>query len=623
MLIFILFLISLYVISFLIGKLIYSLIYADFHLENSIKQIFQNTISGISFIIILYALINAKLYTIYVIIIIPFLIYLYKSNLNFNKFNIKINKNEIVLFLNSILLLILCFFYLSIFTFDFVNFDVLGQTSDYHWYAEISRGLREKGQENFMVAFYDYFNVEGNSLYHFHDSWLVALISKLTHINTFDIQMMIVYPFFLFLTAMGIASLLENKIKPKIFLLFVSFILMFSISINLPLIKKIDLFNFYDYGINPGNYNQFKLLIIYPYLLLSTMYIKEFNIKVFFISILFLVTIYSTLIVSFIPPLFLLIIYLVISKNKSYSYSDTRSIIFMFISFCIILIFYKLYFVNSYGLIYKIHFLENFKTTIIVFIETLLKNSINYFPVVVFILLSLIFKTHYDSKYNVRTILIFFFISIFSATAFISIFHGTVDYSQALYNSLGPIMLSLLAFILGVLKKKHIKFILPLFLVIGLINMLSLILNKKDFDLQESKKFVSESIKILDDNKYIILIEKIPELESEFLKASSAWYYDVELFTTRLYYSSNSFNVWNDLTNKNKNELPSPFLKWLKSEGLDPNPKSLDKYLVKNKVSYVISTTDNEIVKNNKNYKLILKDINTNKAIYKFNNVKI
>ena len=35
-------------------------------------------------------------------------------------------------------------------------------------------------------------------------------------------------------------------------------------------------------------------------------------------------------------------------------------------------------------------------------------------------------------------------------------------------------------------------------------------LNKKDFDLQESKKFVSESIKILDDNKYIILIEKIP-----------------------------------------------------------------------------------------------------------------
>jgi hypothetical protein len=310
---------------------------------------------------------------------------------------------------------------------------------------------------------------------------------------------LITYPYYYFLTLLGIGVFLENKFR-NIKLILFSIAITFIISLDISILPDHPIFNYSDFICNqPSSYFTFKLLHVYPFVLYGfyNFYNKEYLKG--FTSILVVSIVYITLLVGVISSLGLFAIWMFF-KDKKYSY------LILIGTVLIGFIFYKISFETKVGdNAGKVAFLKNIKVSIIVFIEDTLKIIVFYFNVLFAAILYFFTKSE---KFDLMDKLTLLFVSsaIFIALIFVSVFHGTSDFLQALFNLASPLFLVLFLYVVLKMNTFQTKIILSssiVFLVIilyGNYNSDLKNLYNKNYT-SEYKKQCIESIN--DNDKYL------------------------------------------------------------------------------------------------------------------------
>ena len=223
--------------------------------NNSIKS-FEHIFIGSLSIILCFALLKSG-FTSFVIVCIPstLLYFYFKGHLkNISSIRLKlppVNKRQTV---TTVSLALISFFYWSRYSIDYSTMSIIQGHYDFSFYSEIARGLMKEGIESTDVRFTPLYHPSGTILYHYFDLWLTALLSILSNISTFRILMVVVYPFFYFLTLLGISSFIEKYSENILSLILLPFLLTFTLTLNIPLLKELDLFNYSNFGIHLSKY---------------------------------------------------------------------------------------------------------------------------------------------------------------------------------------------------------------------------------------------------------------------------------------------------------------------------------------------------------------------------------
>lgn len=370
--IFVLFLlfIALVGLSYCLGKLISPTQVVEY----KIRQVFLNIFWGSICIIFCFALFKSHFSSFYVVLFLPFCFYLF-----INRQNITLRTKYFLCDFKALFLLfpliIFSFVYWLFFTVNIQDLTIKNAFYDYHLYSELARGLIYNGTESFYTRFYLLYTPHGTTLYHFFDIWLSAFISDIFKINTFDVLLLVVYPFFYLLTLLGIASFIEKKTCNVWFQMFGSILITFILAIDFSTISSVQLLKF-SWISQPSNYFHLKVLCTYPFILcaLHLFTDKKYNSAVFVLLI--LTTIYTTLLVSIIPALFIVSLYLYLKTKDKNNF-------FLILLYIISFVVHYTLFVDKQASITSgsIPVFVSFKTVIIVFIEYIIKNTFVYLSV--------------------------------------------------------------------------------------------------------------------------------------------------------------------------------------------------------------------------------------------------
>ena len=575
--------------------------------EFKLERLFSNIFIGTVFIVLLYAFLKSGLTSIYIVTILPLALFFYSKY----KKNppIKINSKNPDIFGLKELLIILClglisFGYWALYTIDFSDLSLKVLFYDIHIYSEIARGLINGGIESFHVRFYPLYIPNGTDLYHFFDLWFVAFLSSITGVNTFDILVTVVYPFFYFLTLLGIASFIEKRTAKFWLLVLLPFLITVVLKVDLsPIFKPVE--REYAWILAPTFHMELKILCTYPFLLyaLHSFINKEPSKAI--ITLLILAAAYNTLLVAIVPAVFVVAVY------QFFTTKDKIGIISI-ICFALGVVVYDHFFVSKEQLYLsetKFDF-PSIKLIIVFFIEYVVKNLMTYIPVVFALLLVLLkLKSNYI-KENVN-FFIFIVISFLSALVFASIFRGH-DYQQAIYNFLPSAMLAL--FMLALLKLKiNAKTILFFIGILGF-------------------NIYAISVRGAVSNPKVYASEYINKCNNEFNKSESSsfliyqqnkfrWSYiynDLGPFSSRLKHIPSGINIAIDFDTLKQNKNLSPYGNWCVANNLKPNTNSLLQYMAQNKINYMFVSSKDEYpfdVKNN--FSIIATDSINNEVLLK------
>jgi len=204
------------------------------HQETVLPRIFYSSILGMLFIILLYSILKAhgKTILITVIPVIGYLMFSFRSQLHKPTFLLFEIKKE---FLWILSIFSLIFLYQSYFFFDLFNGTIKSLFWDNYAYASYIDSLKLWGTEtryldmNWFIPSYR----TGLMPYHYPELWFSAFVSQISGISSIRSYYLLANSIIISIYFLGIASLLETKLK-NIYLLFsVTFTLLFVAGISL------------------------------------------------------------------------------------------------------------------------------------------------------------------------------------------------------------------------------------------------------------------------------------------------------------------------------------------------------------------------------------------------------
>lgn len=598
-----------FVLFFYIGHIARQIIGYRKSIYSTFNDLFVSIIIGLSATVITFAMIKSHGTSIYSIILLLSLIYLKIKNKKFTfqlDFKLKINF-KIAIY--TIIALFISFIYWLFFTFNLEGNDTVLAFADYHFYSDTARGLIKTGIENRHNRMFDFYLPTDGFLYHYFDSWVVALISTVSRINTFDIQMIIVYPFFFFLTILGTATVLELKKTEPLFIIILSILVLFSYQVCFLKNFNISFLSFWGFALSPGSYLGMKLLCIYPFVLFSIRFLFQNRTLEFLILLLFTSLVYNTLFIWILLGLFFVAIILMYLEKKQTGFYFTPTVkqhAVILTVFVISLALYKILFVsnstssNETGIFY----LTNIKSIIIIFCEHIIKFSIGYIPTILLFLF-----TVRRIKFRETKVLIFFsfFIGGFLATTFfITLFNGSPNFNQALSNFTPHFALSLFLLCCFFVPETWLKPILIALIPLSIINTYSIFQGEKTNKVY-SKNYLSEVLSTLKPHEKFLICN--PQNDHWFC-------YDVAEFTSKLTDNCSGFNI--SLETNDTYNSQSPFILWCNLHNKKINYNSLTEYLLTENVRYIFSIDQKSFPKElSKTYRLISEDKYTNECFYK------
>ena len=253
---------------------------------------------------------------------------------------------------------------------------------DFLFLSKIASGLFDNGIESFYSATSAYYGVNVNPhLYHYFDLWFTGIISGVLNYSEFDVLLFICFPFFHLIVFLLLYVIFEHLFKS----FYLSFLLAFGV-----------LFGSKVFILQQGSFFElvetyrglpyslfYKLLMIYIVVLAAYFfYLKKLKIPAV-ISICALMVIYPTTIPAFFTLAFFSLVYSFYkSKKISYFFVAILSVIIY------IIIFQK---IVNYDKITNLTFhLYSIKQYCILFIETVIKITIeHYLTILLFLFVSI------------------------------------------------------------------------------------------------------------------------------------------------------------------------------------------------------------------------------------------
>jgi hypothetical protein len=318
------------------------------------------------------------------------------------------------------------------------------------------------------------------------------------------------------------------------------------------------------------------LLHVYPFVLYGfyNFYNKEYLKG--FTSILVVSIVYITLLVGVISSLGLFAIWMFF-KDKKYSY------LILIGTVLIGFIFYKISFETKVGdNAGKVAFLKNIKVSIIVFIEDTLKIIVFYFNVLFAAILYFFTKSE---KFDLMDKLTLLFVSsaIFIALIFVSVFHGTSDFLQALFNLASPLFLVLFLYVVLKMNTFQTKIILSssiVFLVIILYGNYNSDL-KNLYNKNYTSEYKKQCIESINDNDKYLTFNKLEV---------SNWEYDNRELASFMAKSKNigcGYNIYLDIYKTQPTAFPSPFNIWCNTNHKKASAYSMIEYMEDRKINFL------------------------------------
>ena len=568
------------VLFFYVGHILRQIISLHIAKYNSFSDVFVTSIIGLSTTIISFALLKSMGTSIFSIIVLLMIAYLKikKQKLTFRiSISLKMN-TEIILYTTFIFLF--TFVYWLLFTYDFRTDTTVLAFPDFHFYSDIARGLIKTGVENRHNRMFDFYIPTDGFLYHYFDSWLVAFISTISRVNTFDVQMIIVYPLFFFLTILGAASIIELKKMKTLFTVLFSIVLMFGLSVNFMTNLNFSFLDFWGFGITPSSYSGMKLLCIYPFVLLALFFLlKKRNLE-FVIILLVTSLIYNILLIWVLSGLFFTGILLLFHEKRKTGSLITPTIkqyIFIFGTFILALPIYKFLLVSNSASVNEteIYYLTNVKSFLIIFVENSIKNSLGYLSIILLLLLTL--KKIKFKELSIQILFCFFLGGFLSTTFVITLFHGSANFNQALNNFMPHFALSMFLVCFYYIPASWTKYIFLLLVSFGMANTYT------NFKNQKTTKTYTE--------KYLEIVLNTIQPTEKFLLCNPKnehWFcYDVAEFSSKLPDNCSGFNM--SLDTKSRYNTMSPYIIWCKSKHKAINYSTLSEYLTIENVQYIFS----------------------------------
>ncbi|NQY67766.1 MAG: hypothetical protein HRT72_08600 [Flavobacteriales bacterium] len=457
---------------------------------------------------------------------------------------------------------------------------------DFSFYSEIARGLMKEGIESTDVRFTPLYHPSGTILYHYFDLWLTALLSILSNISTFRILMVVVYPFFYFLTLLGISSFIEKYSENILSLILLPFLLTFTLTLNIPLLKELDLFNYSNFGIHLSKYLQLKLLYIYPFILWA---VHSFISKKTLKATLFLLlacTMYNTLLVPIIPATLLLGVFLFFTTSGTYI---NRSKNLILVSCYIVTVPIYMYYLSnkSDSAFEQVFFLSNIKSAIVVFFENIIKSGVFYLPVVTVLIIALV-KSKFQFISQHKEIIIILITSLLGGLVFASLYHGTPNYNQAYYNFLPSATLVFFLISIPYLMNKYIYSIGALLFAINFFAPISIDEGCKTDYTQKYVQTCLNEFKKMESPKFLVYNpQEIQRWDYTFM--------DIAQFTSNIKNIPSGYNISKDFMDLVIKHDLSPFGKWCIDNEKKINEYSLIDYMSEKNIDYLFYNTDNQL----------------------------
>lgn len=301
----------------------------NFKKSNSYFDVFFKSIIGYLIIIFLYPVIKSKGLSIHILLIIPFIFLAFilkkEQQTHFNSENTKI---YIPYFIVPIILI---FFFQTLYFYNPFTGISYSLDMDNFYYANVGSFMQQIDKEN---RFLDWINddLAKPEIYHYADTWLVALFAEFNLPSTKAITL-VVNSFFYFEVYLGTLAILETITKvnfyKSIFAISIFFISCFFIDYTN--------FTFFGYGCVSLVYPKLAQITVFFLLSINFLVKKQFNLLVF--SLLSFSIIYMALMPPIMIGLFLFITYLWVSKKNDFKSSIILGILLLIFSISFIVIF--------------------------------------------------------------------------------------------------------------------------------------------------------------------------------------------------------------------------------------------------------------------------------------------
>ena len=336
---------------------------------------------GVFLFICIYASIKSKFTSLYFIFFVVLILapFLFKDRLNNVNKSVNLSNDELEIKHFILIPIALCFFIYHQFLFVYTNTTPF---YDFLFLSKISSGLFDNGIESFYSATSAYYGVNVNPhLYHYFDLWFTGIISGLLNYSEFKVLIFICFPFFHLIVFLLLYVIFQHLFRS----FYLSFLLAFGVIFGSKvfILQQGSFFELVETYRGLPYSLFYKLLMIYIMVLAAYFfYLKKLIIPAV-ISICALMVIYPTTIPAFFSLAFFSLVYSFYkSKKISYFFVAILSVIIY------IIIFQK---IANYDKITNLTFhLYSIKQYCILFIETVIKITIEHYLTILLFLFVLI-----------------------------------------------------------------------------------------------------------------------------------------------------------------------------------------------------------------------------------------
>lgn len=550
--------------------------------ERPVLSVFNSMVIGVTTTIMAYALIKARFHTFYVTAFIPLAFYVIR-NRKIPFFN-PLSGLTSLLTAKTILLLAgyatLSFFLISLHLYDYKILCAQSTTFyDIHFYSDVARVLRNFGMESYYSRFFPYHQPGGTEFYHFFDTWMAAFVSGCSGINTFHILVLVVYPLFLFLTFIGAFSVGKEVENYTVTLIILPVIAMLILAFHPLFLEHFDVFQ-WSQGVLITSYLCLKILVIFPFFLFAFNRYKSNDVFGFVIFLILSTIVYSTLLVPIIPAMLILYIYKFV-LNYKYNTIQYKIVLTTIVCFALSVAIFHIITADKLNVDnVQIEKIKSIKSLVIIFSETVFKNIILYLPFFAGLLLLTLLRRLREYIVENAELLIFAAVSLLGSALFITIFHGTMNYSQAFYNYIPAIMLVLL---ISVLRELDAKYIIGFAVLFGSVNIHASI--QKDYynKVMYSHEFVQRC-----DSTFVA--ERCARYLTCTVQDNLRWQYNFDelgQFMSKYDSIPSGFNFYNDFRETTPAKNYSPYGRWCVEKGKTIDAVSLKQYFELYRIKFV------------------------------------
>jgi hypothetical protein len=463
----------------IISLLIFTLIsqFIEFpSIKERIFHFFIQQVSVITLIISIFAIIVTGGKSIFFLFIPMYIFLLWKKHLIFSI----PSKKEVIYTFRHTLLIIPIVLIQFLLHFDLKVFTPFLPSDDILLYSGFSNSIVQFGNENRYEALNFLYPqlFSGISPYHFYEIWFTSLIGHITGKSYSFILLLVVYPYLVWLTVLGISSVMEHvfkhmKIKHYIFLflfLFIGpvYIRNYEFIFNDGNFFESTVFTITGFAKQtlPFSYYGQKHLPVYIFCIMSFLFLLKYNYKLFIIVGLFMsVCAFGTII-----GVFGAFCMLFIFENKMRQKENIMLICLTSIAFLLIIVVFKMGINNeiSQKTLYLNDFLKhlNLKGEITRFATKiaapLVWFSILYLP---FIVITLIYKKNIFNNLVLKILALFLIFSFEIGSISLSLFQG-MNSDQFLTNLLPIFNVIIIIALIHLLKIENTKNITRYFVII-------------------------------------------------------------------------------------------------------------------------------------------------------------